>query len=49
MSNYQVLSLRMYIQKADGSVQPAQMGIKKDDWEMPNKPDDVSIFKMFEK
>ena len=31
------------------SVKDQGMGIKKDDWEMPNKPDDVGIFKMFEK
>lgn len=52
MSKYEILSLRMYIQKAqqnDGEA-PA-MGIQKSssDWEMPNNPGEISIFQLFEK
>ena len=41
----------MYIQKVDktGQAEP-EMGQKlASDWEMPNQPDDVNIFKLFEK
>ena len=52
MSKYEILSLRMYIQKAQQSegAQP-EMGIQKsaNDWEMPNNPGEISIFQLFEK
>ena len=41
----------MYIQKVDKSGQgAAEMGQKgAGDWEMPNQPEDVNIYKLFEK
>jgi len=43
----------MYIQKVEktGDADPAEMGVQKgnSDWEMPNKPEDIKSYKLFEK
>lgn len=54
MQSYQVLSLRMFIQKVDPAAQTqkevkdAMMGEKPgDDWEMPHNPESVNVIKLF--
>lgn len=41
----------MYIQKVDKTAPEPEMGVQKSgsEWEMPNKPEDVTIYKLFEK
>ena len=41
----------MYIQKVEKTAPEPEMGVQKsgNEWEMPNKPEDITIYKLFEK
>lgn len=52
ITEYEVLSLRMYVQKIGKIDAPTVMGVRQNgdsDWVQPNNPEDVAIFKLFEK